>query len=164
MPISPPISSRVLTQARAELISAGVVRDPRVAGDVDGLPPPAWIEPRGGSPDPGDKTGDEDSTEAVVSIFRSGGFPPTFVEQRYHRQDTLDFVIATRTATKRDEIAEAMENVFLGSGDNDEIKMNWQMGSLTVIQSRLWRALQPLGSDEDGFRAVISFFFETYTS
>ena len=157
---TPPISSRVLTESRAHLVSAGVVREPRVAGSD----PPCWIEPRGGAPDPGDRSGVEDSTEAVVSIFRSGGIVQPFWEQRYGRKDTLDFVLSTRTATLRDQIAEAIENEFLGSGDVDEIRMSWEMGDLMVIQSQLWRPLAPLGSDEDGFRSIISFYFETYTT
>jgi hypothetical protein len=154
------IASELLTEFRAHLISKSIVRDPRTAGSE----PVMWIEPRDGVPAPGEMEGTENSDEAVLGVFRSGGFPPTWIEQRYVQRPTIDVVLRTRTAKIRDEIGQAIEEEILGSGGGGEIKMEWQMGAMTVIQSSLWRALQPLGSDQDGFTATVSFLFELYTS
>lgn len=154
------IASELLTEFRAHLIAKGIVREPRAAGPL----PVMWIEPRDGTPAPGDMEGTEDSPTAVLGVFRSGGLPPAWVEQRYVVRPTIDVVLRTKTAKLRDEIGQAIEEEILGSGGGGEIKMEWQMGAMTIIQSSLWRALQPLGADEDGFTAVVSFAFESYTS
>lgn len=154
----------LLSNARAYLIAEGIVRSPRVAGPL----PVAWIEPEDGAVAPGDKLGDENHDEAVLSIFRSGGVGLEWIEQRWHRKDTIDVVIRTASngrAQRATTIEEELRYAFLGSGEGD-LKMNWTMGALTVIQSQLWRPLQPLDHSGDPpiYTAICSFLFELYTT
>lgn len=141
----------LLDSLRQHLIDEGIVRDPRVAGAL----PPFWREPRLGAPAPGEgSTATEIGPTVVVSAFMSGGVPARPYEAFWRRQ-TVDLWLRTKTAPQAFDIDSSIYAVLAD-------RRNWNMAGLLVIQSRQWRELQRLGSDEQGFTYIASYLFETY--
>ena len=141
----------LLDRLRQYLIDEGVVRSPRTAGSE----PPMWLEPKLGAPAPGEG---ENPTEVgptiTVSAFLGGGIPARPYEAFWRRQ-TVDLWLRTRTAPQAFDID---SSIYAAIAD----RRNWGMAGLLVIESRQWRELQRLGSDEQGFTFIASYLFETY--
>lgn len=151
----------LLTNVRDYLVAEGVGRDPRTAGAV----PPIWREPQDGAPAPGDRSGIEDSATATISLFRTAPVSPSVLEQRYVVKPTIDVVLRTDKPPTATAIEEAIRAAFVNpAGDPAGAPaMNWMMGALRVIDSRVWREFQPLEHDAQAYTSVGSFYFELYT-
>jgi hypothetical protein len=141
----------VLTACRTHLIDLGLVRDPRQAGDA----PPMWLHPRNGVPAPGEgENAIEVGPTLVTALFRSGGIPSKPYES-FMRQPTVDLRIRSKTAPDATDLEAQIRAALVD-------QRNWLMGGLRVIDCEEWRALAPLGSDQQGFDWVASYLFQLY--
>lgn len=115
---------------------------------------PVFVEPREGAPAPGQRKGNEDNTEAVLSLVYTGGIPTGPLES-FHRRETFDLWVRS----KGPQLAKQIDN-RLWKLLHD--KRDWDMDGLTVIESLQWRPMQPLGNDPQGYTYIVSFIFELY--
>lgn len=108
-------ASAILTALRQELVNAGLVRPPSVAGAL----PPAHVEPVDGAPAPGEREEPEDHASLVVSLFYSGDVTPAaftdgrtgVIDVRYRSSGNpglktamaLDAAVVRRLVTRLDE-------------------------------------------------------------
>lgn len=144
-----------LDSVRDELIAQGVGRDPRVAG----LLPPIWRHPRGGAPAPGSKQGTENNAEAMISLFHTGGVPGPRKDQGTIETVVFDVWLRTKKWPRSRVLYKQILAVFVtGSGS----KLDWQMGTLRVVESLLWRPLQPIGANDDAFTFTCGFMLQLY--
>lgn len=135
------------------LVAQGIVRDPRVAGVV----PPAWRQPVDGVPAPGEGAGVEVGPVAVLGLIRSGGIPSPRFEKEW-RRDIIDIWFRTTKWPMSETLYAMVRNALID-------KRNWQMGSITVIESLEWRPHQLLDADSaQGFTSQSAVLFETYTA
>jgi hypothetical protein len=144
--------AELLPPFRDYLVSQGIVRKPSVAGST----PPLWLEPRLGVPAPGEGNDPtEIGADAVIGAWTSSGIAP----QPFNAGRRLDFIdirMRTKIAPTAHQIEEQIRVVLLD-------KRNWQMSTLTIIETLIYRELQSLGSDEQGFDWVMTFSFERYS-
>lgn len=139
-------------RVRAELITQGIVRDPRVAGAL----PPCWRNPRDGIPAPGEGTGVEIGPTAVVGLIKSGGLTSHRFEKEW-RYDIVDIWIRTTTWPIGETIYSQIRDALID-------KRNWYCGTLHVIESVEWRPHQALDSDNQGFTSQAAVLFQTYSA
>jgi hypothetical protein len=139
----------LLNGMQAHLIAQGIVRKPGVAGAV----PPLWLEPIG-TPAPGEGQGDYADPNLVLAAYLTGGIAPEPYGS-WHRQTIVD--IRVRAARDKAYLAEDVE-LAVSKALID--KRDWMMGGVYVVESEQWRALQRLGSDEQGYEYVVSYLFE----
>lgn len=138
----------------AHLVARNIVRRP----DVAGAKPPLWREPAGGAPAPGERKGTGNDPTTMVSVFHSGEIPRS-PERGYSDRPTVDVWIRTKDPRVGPDLARAISDELapppLG------VRYDWTMGGLQLIESRQWRGLQRLGSDQaQGFDFVASYLFE----
>lgn len=147
----------ILDDFRDYLITQSVVRRPSSATpDAH----PLYLEPQGGAPMAGDKTGVEADAVAVLSAFDTGDFPEAFYSE--WRRSTIDVHIRVKSLQSLPEvrvIERQLRDALLGDAG---AKFNWQMGSRQVIESSQWRGLQRLGADAQGWTYVAAYLFQTY--
>lgn len=140
----------LLSELRNYLVAQGVVRKPAVAGSL----PPLWLEPKLGVPAPNESRSGN-TTEAsplVIGAFLTGGFaPPPYGSPI--RKPIVDFRF-------RGSDAQALENAELAITKVLIDKRDWMMSNQYVIECEQWRALTRLGSDEQGFEFMCSYWFE----
>lgn len=129
------------------------VADPDGAG---GAELPVFIEPREGTPAPGDPKRNEDNSTGIIGLVYTGGII-TGVLEKFRRKVTFDFWVRTTTP----QLAQAVDSrLRLILHD----RRNWDMAGLTVIESRQWRPLQPIGHGSQGYSYTLSYLFELYAS
>lgn len=141
----------LLNAVRDHLVAQAVVRKPSVAGGL----PPLWLEPRLGTPAPGEGNNPvEVGSTIVLAAYQTGGIasPPY---ESFRRRDIVEFRLRSSTAP----VALTTEQALRA---NLADKRNWTMGGLQVIESSEWRALSRLGSDEQGFEFLVAYLFETF--
>lgn len=148
----------LLTAIRDYMVTKDLGRDPRVAGDAY----PVWREPRDGAIAPGEKLGDENDDDLVISIYKTGGVPSGYFEDAVWRRDTVDFFLRARTAALVFDFETLLRPAFVRDDAAPVPRTNWNMAGLMVIESSLWRPLQPIERGEAGYTYVVSFIFETY--
>lgn len=148
----------LLTSIRDYLAEKNLGRDPRVAGPA----PPVWREPRDGAVAPGEMEGDENDDDLVISIYKTGGVPLDVFEEAVKRQDSVDFFIRSRTAALALDYEPGLTLGFVRDEAAPVPRTNWNMAGLQVIESKLWRPLQPIDRGEQGYTYVVSYLFETY--
>lgn len=148
----------LLTAIRDYLATENLGRDPRVAGSTH----PIWREPRDGAIAPGEKNGDENDNDLVISIYLTGGVPQGYFEDAVWRKDSVDFFLRSRTAALAFEYEPALTLAFVRDDSAPVPRTNWNMAGLQVIESSLWRPLQPIDRGEQGYTYVVSYLFETY--
>lgn len=147
----------VVTALRDHLITAGVGRDPDVAGSV----PPIWREPRDGTPAPGEGSDPtQTGTDAVVAVYLTGGIPARRFEA-WRRIDAIDVHIRARTSPLAKRIARDIRAAVIGTGIAPAVAFT--MGGLQVIEALEWRPLQPLPVPQ-GFSFMTAYLFESYTA
>lgn len=136
------------------LIAQGIVRDPRVAGVL----PPAWRQPANGVPAPGEgENATEVGATAVLGIVRTDGIASARFEKEW-RFDVIDFVVRTQKYPQAEALYRQLREALID-------KTNWQMNTITVIESQEWRSLAEVDSDEQqGYTCVCAVLFETYTN
>lgn len=144
----------LLNAMQAELIARNIVRKPGVGG----TPPPLHLEPTLGVPAPGEGQPPAMDANLVLGAFLTGGVAPDPYGS-WHRQVIVD----VRIRAKRDA-AYLAEDIELAITKALIDKRDWTMGSgaatMYVVESEQWRALQRLGSDEQGFEFLTSYIFE----
>lgn len=148
----------LLPELRSYLITQNLVRDPRSSTPTD--KPPFWLEPRFGVPAPGELPPDSQEpvqvgADAVLGAWITNGVPPAPLNAG-RRLDIVDVRYRTRTAPIAHTLEEQLRAALLD-------KRNWVMGALTIIETLIYRELQPLGSDKQSYDWVQSFTFERYS-
>lgn len=121
----------------------------------DGTQYPMFIDPREGPPAPGERKGTENNDNAILSLVYTGGFtfPP---HNKFRRKPTFDFWIRTKSPVLAAEIDSRLR-VLLHD------KRDWDMAGLQVIESQLWRPMQPVGSGPQGYSFTVSYALELYS-
>jgi hypothetical protein len=144
----------LLGNLRTYLIAQGVCRKPSVAG----ASPPMWLEPQQGVPAPGEQYPGGDPTgigaTVVLGAFRTGGFATGPYESAW-RIPTVDIRIRASRADYVTATEVAITPLLID-------KREWMMGALNVIESQMWRALQPITIDAQSFDYVVSYSFQLY--
>lgn len=140
---------------RNELITQEIVREPATAGDF----PPCWIEPRNGVPAPGEisdggKPAEKGDT-LVLGLLHGGGIPLERYVSRWMRDTLVDVHVRAKAAPDAFDIEKAIRQAI-----NE--KMNWSMGGLQIIESQIFREMQPLKRDAQAFTYVLTYRFEHY--
>jgi hypothetical protein len=142
--------------ARTYLIASTLVRDPRTAGSL----PPAWRQPADGVPAPGEGTGVEVGSNAVVGLIVSGGISAPRFEPEW-RRDILDVWIRVRKWPDAEALYASLRAALIGSTFT---KTNWMMGGMRIIESIEWRPHQMVDSNSaQGFTSQFAVMFQTYT-
>lgn len=107
-----PDSSDILTAFREELITAGLVRRPGVAGPLH----PAHIERRGGTPAPGEGEGDEVDPLLVIGIRGSTELAEATGYEAAQRRRLIIDVLYRPSAAKANAQAAVHELMALDAG------------------------------------------------
>lgn len=148
----------LLTHLRDYLASKGLGRDPRTAGSEY----PIWREPRDGAVAPSEKEGDEDNADLVLSLYRTGGVPRGYFEDAVFLTPSVDVFLRGRTAALVFAYEAGLTPSLVREDAAFVPRTNWDMAGLSVIESSLWRPLQPVDRGEQGYTFVVSYLFELY--
>ena len=145
------MAADLLTPLRDYLVAQEVVRVPRVAGDE----PPLWLEPRDGVPAPGEGQNEtEGGPDVVLGAFRVTGIAPRRHEG-FIRIDAVDFWLRSRTPQLAQQTHDLLRDAL-----ND--KRGWIMAGLRIEESLMFRDLQRLSSDANGWTYTTEFTFERW--
>jgi hypothetical protein len=148
------MATHLLNAMQAELIAQGIARKPSVAG----APPPMFLEPPLGVPAPGEGQAPMLDANLVLGTFMVNGIAPGPLAS-WHRQPIVDLRI--RAARDKAYLAEDIElAVTKALIDRRDFLLGTGGAQLHVIECLQWRALQRLGSDEQGTEFVTSYVFE----
>lgn len=146
----------VLGPLRTYLIAQGIVRNPTTASGL----PPMWLEPQYGTPAPGELPRNGNAVQVgadiVLAAFLSGGLPVGPYESSW-RIPTIDLRIRGRTSPLVKAIEAQITSAVID-------KREWMLGPLLVIESQLWRPLQPLAIDDQSFDFIVSYSFQVLAS
>jgi len=134
---------------RDYLLASAVVRDPRNAGSL----PPCWRTPRDGVPAPGEGEGAAVGEDVVVGLFPAPGLARDPYDASALRTDAVDLVIRSRTAPLAIQFDDQIRSLLVD-------KRGWTMGGLQIVESRLVRPLDLVGSDKQAFDWVAGYTFE----
>jgi hypothetical protein len=131
----------------------------RAPGDADPDGPagdlyPVFLEPREGTPAPGEPKGKENNERAIVGLILTGGMRTGTLE-KFRRKVVFDFWIRAMPPQLPQQIGDRLRLLL-------HDKRNWDMAGLTVIESMLWRPLQPVGHGPQGYSYTMGFLFELY--
>jgi hypothetical protein len=150
---------RLLNALRDELISAGLVRKPAIAGPL----PPMWLARKMGTPGPGEGANPVEVGDTLVAnAYMTGGLaPPAFgqwatypnVELRLRSSDgyqaeDLEAAITLRLLTR-----------WAGGLSTAPPLLG---GSLSVVEVQQAIPLQLLSSGDQGFEHMTTYAFELY--
>lgn len=150
----------LLDRVRAELVLAGIGRDPRVAGADPGPPYPVYREPKLGTPAPGEGAGVERDSALVMGLFVAPKIPMA-PKEAFMRIDAVTFHIRA----KNYPLVEALERDLY---DRFADQMNWLMGPIDgdlgerIIHSREWGGMQRVDSGEEGHIFNCQYSFQRY--
>lgn len=144
------MATDLLSALRDYLVAQNIVRKPSVAGTS----PPLWVEPMQGTPAPGDGTATEVDANLVLGAFLTGGIAPARYES-WWRQPIVDVRFRGRDTRTIQTTELAISAALID-------KVDWTMAGLYVVEAEQWRALQRLGSDEQGYEFVASYRFILY--
>jgi hypothetical protein len=146
------MATELLPHLRDFLIAANLVRKPSVAG----AKPPLWLDPRDGVPAPGEgKNAVEIDADVVLGAFQVTGIPRPPYEQSVLRIDAVDIWLRTRMAPFAYRTSDA---IIAALAD----QRAFDLAGLTIVECLLFRPLQRLGSDENGFDFTMQFTFERW--
>lgn len=140
----------LLPALRDHLVAQGIVRVPGIAGAA----PPLWLEPPGGAPAPGEGQPLTCGVDAVVRADITGGIPPG----RYGSWGRRP-IVSIRFRVLDPERAHELE-AAIRAQLND--RRNWLMAGLQVIESMVWREIQPVGSDGQVLDFLAGYLFQIY--
>jgi hypothetical protein len=147
------VPSSLLTALRDHLVTAGLVRKPSVPGALV----PLWLEPQLGTPAPGEGNNPtEVGSDLVIGAFLTGGFAPEPFAS-YQRRPIIDLRFRGRTPQNIETTELAITKQLI---DRRDFMLGAPGNQLHIIECEQWRALQRLGSDEQGFEYVTAFWFE----
>lgn len=146
----------VLKALRDHLVDEQIVRRTREAGGL----PPLWLAPRNGVPAPGEP---EDATanqlierhpDLVVGAYRATGIPSPRHEGFIDRA-----AVELRIRARTEGLATALHRQLRGELHD---RRAWLMGGLRVEESLMFRDLQPIVRDRQGFTYTTEFIFEIW--
>ena len=147
----------VIDALRDELIAQEIVRKPSVAGSL----PPCWAEPRNGTPAPGEKSEGGSTIEtgenAVLGLFIAPGIPQEPFVASTIRHSVVNIEIRVKNAKD----AVTLENQIRAVLSD---KVNWEMGGLHLIDSNVYRELQPLNRSPQAFTYDLAYGFHHYVT
>jgi hypothetical protein len=148
---------RTLPELRTHLQSVGICRPPNTAGAA----PPMHLEPATGVPAAGEGAGAAVGPTLVLGAFLASGVVPDWGEG-YSRRQIIDVWIRAKATDswRGPAVAAAIEREV--APPPYAARHEWTMGGLLVIESRLWRPLQPVGSDAQGWTWTMGLYIETY--
>lgn len=146
-------TTQLLYNLRSALNAAGISRTPTVGGTAY----PLWIDPRNGVPAPGEGKPSETNADCVLGAFQVSGIPRGSYEDEFLRIDAVDIWVRARIAPIAYDVDERIHAVL---GD----KRAYTLGVLPILESKLFRPLQRLGSDEDGYVFTTQYTFERVRS
>lgn len=144
-----PDTNIVLTALRNELATAGLIRKPDVAGGL----PPAFVEPRGGAPAPGEREAPETDGLLVLTI-RLGGELSEGRFNAYRRRLTVDLIYRTR-GTPGLQAGRALDAAIRKHlvGDHDTNALGFRLDepdlNVQVLESGVWAGLGPVSDVDD---------------
>lgn len=144
-------SPDLLTYLRDYLVSEGLVRVPRVAGAA----PPLYLEPKEGVVAPGEA---ENATEShptlVLGAFRATGVAPRR-HQSFIRIDMIDLVVRAANPRPAFDLHDELRGALVD-------KRHWSMAGLLIEESLMFRDLQRVSSDANGWTFTTEFSFERW--
>jgi hypothetical protein len=145
------VAGDLLTNLRDHLIAAGIVRKPSTAG----ASPPLWLEPRLGTPAPGEGSNPTEIGDPVLGAFLTGGFAPIPYMGSWMRQPIVQINLRGNSpqTIQMTELAITKELID---------KRDYMLSTQYVIESEQWQPLQRVGSDEQGFEYTVAYWFELY--
>lgn len=147
------MAAELLPHLRDFLIAQNLVRKPSVAGAAH----PLWLDPRNGVPAPGEGVNaTEKDADVVLGAFQVSGIPKPPYEASVLRTDAVDVWIRARIAPLAYQTSDA---IIAALADQRQ----FDLAGLTIVECLLFRPLQRLGSDENGFDFTMQFTFERYT-
>lgn len=138
----------LLSNLRDYLVTAGVVRKPSVAGAA----PPLWLEPQLGTPAAGEGNNATEVGDPVLAAFLTGGFAPGPYEG-WQRKPIVDIRFRGKSPQTIQSTELAVTKVLID-------KRDFMLATQYVLECEQWRALQRLGSDEQGFEFSVAYVFE----
>jgi hypothetical protein len=151
-----PDAAVLLEGLRTFLIAKGAVRSPTMAGAALPSPPPLFLQPEGGAPGPGDKKGNENHADIMLSAFMSGGLTARTYEEDL-RRDTVDIWFRCRKMPFAAEREALLRSVLL---IDPPAPRNFFMGAVQVHACQEWRPLQPLAIEGAPHNFVWSLLFD----
>lgn len=160
--MSPPwehgTSHRTLPAVRDHLIGAGICRKPNVAGTA----PPMHLEPSGGVPAAGEGTGAAVGPTLVFGLFMTSMLGPSAWADGYSDRQIVDVWIRALPGDswRGPAAASAIAKQFAPAPY--AARHDWQMADASVIESRIWRPFQPIGSGPQGWTWTFGLYLETY--
>jgi hypothetical protein len=113
-----------------------------------------WLEPQQGVPAPGEGAGTEVGSDLVLGAYLTNGVAPGRFES-WWRQPIIDLRFRGRSVQTIQTTELAISKVLID-------RVDWTMGGLYLVEAEQWRALQRLGSDEQGYEFVASYIFQLY--
>lgn len=164
--------ARLLTALREHLTAAGLVRPPHILG----AEAPMWLEPRLGTPAPGEGNNPtEVGADIVVGAYIAGGIAPgpfdgdrrkPIVELRYRTRqgymaEDLSLRVDAQIATRR---FATLTSAGFPADITDDVVPDpaFMLSGLFVLECTQVLELQRLGSDEQGFEHTVQYQFELY--
>ncbi|MBA3688471.1 MAG: hypothetical protein H0W81_06555 [Chloroflexi bacterium] len=148
------MSLNILTPLRDHLVAQGIVRKPSVTGTL----PTLWLEPQTGLVAPGETPSDMPTGKSniVVGAYLTGGFTqPTFIQQQ-RQQVIVDFRYRVKGPTELRNLQSLDRQILQAVCD----RRDWDLSDQHIVESLQLRALQRLGSDEQGYNFAMSAVFE----
>lgn len=145
------VVAQLLPNLREFLADAGIARAPSAAAADDVYP--LWLDPRAGVPAPGEKSGVEDDPDVVLGAFVVSGIPRAPYDATHLRTDAVDIWIRARLAPFAYDVDDRLRLVLSD-------KRAYTLGTLTILESLLFRPLQRLGSDANGYTFTTQYTFE----
>ncbi|MBN8867513.1 MAG: hypothetical protein J0H98_08160 [Solirubrobacterales bacterium] len=128
-----------------------------MAGDE----PPCWIEPRNGVPAPGEISEGGDDVEkgdlAVLGLWMAPGIPQEPFVASTIRHSVINIEVRVKKAPIAIDLENEIRHVL-----ND--KVDWTMGGLHLIDSLIYREMQPLGRSNQAFTYDFAYGFHHYVT
>ena len=150
----------VLDAVRSHLATVGLVRAPDTNGSgARPWPPPCWKHPADGPVAPGDALEQGRPAAAlddglVVTLLHAQGIPPGIsdAERKIEGVDIIFRGTAVPAIFTLDALIREQLHGTLDPGGRSD----WMLGSLYVVQSKLYRPISPLGSTGSGVFSFMS--------
>lgn len=149
-------STRVLSAVRNELVTAGIVRKPGVAGVLV----PLHVDPEGGAPGPGERPSPE-ADGNVVATVRLSSEAPRGLGERYRRIYVLDFLYRSDTTGGLQRARQLHELIVRHLVDRTEPGLGATLdaagpASTSMLSSSVFAGLGPLDDGANGTRTDIA--------
>jgi hypothetical protein len=141
----------ILPFLRDYLVAEGIVRVPSVSGSA----PPIWLEPRLGTPAPGEGNNptERGATVVVGAVLEPGISPDSYESFKVH--EIAAFTIRTLKAPDAHAFGAQLRAALID-------KRNWDMAGMRVIESQEWSGIGLIVSDAQAYTYRVAYWFERY--